>query len=182
MEEDIKKMREFQTKREVDKNIVSEKILALESNIEYQKKIKVEYKDKLEKTKTSYDGFIEKIIHQQKLMDKRLVKIDKNLKGLLEAQEELAFLYHAHKSRTSNNTGKFLEYVRNFETKASLKVLRERLGIDRPSKLTTQAKQVQEIKPSNKDDKDKPPENQGGDEVTFQIFKDILRGVLREHN
>lgn len=150
----------------------------LETNIANQKKIYDEFCSKIEYKKTESAQFIEKLKQQQKVLDSKYVRIGKNLKGLVDIQEELAFFYEAHATKTGTNT-RFLEYVKNFETKASLSALKQKLNID----STVEIKHREEKNKAANDD----PENQGEgggsktEPFSFKQFKDILKGVLKEN-
>lgn len=174
IDEEIKEYRHNLMAVNEDTKVISNNLATLEDSINTQRVIYEEYRQKVEHKKLESIQFAEKIKQQQKTLDKKIIKIEKNLKTLFEAQEELALLYNAHKSKIQNS-GRFLDYVKNFETKASLKILREKLDIDRPAKPVSFSK-----KDSNQLNQ-VVGDGSNGEEVSFKIFKDILRGVLREN-
>lgn len=148
-------------------------IQVLEANISNQKKIFQEYKDKIQVKKGESIQFVERIIQQQKLLDQKLKKLARKIEILFEAQEELAFIYETHGKKLQGTT-RFLEYIKTYETKASLKALRERLNIDLPA--TNRPKPD----PAKNLASDSAGENSKLEPLTFNGFKDILKAVLRE--
>jgi predicted RNase H-like nuclease (RuvC/YqgF family) len=175
IDSEIKEYRKNLLKVDMDTKAIYSNIKSLEETIQNQRIIYDEYKQKVDHKKLESVQFAEKIKQQQRILDKKIVAIEKNLGTLFEAQEELALLYNAHKSKM-HHSGRFLEYVKNFETKASLNALREKLDIDRPSKPVI-SKSNSTINQNQANGENHP----GGEEMSFKLFKDILRGVLREN-
>lgn len=93
----------------------------------------------------------------------------------MEAQEELAFIYEAHKNKNQSNS-RFLEYVKNYETKANLTALRKKLNID----YSIETRPREDLKrPQNQENTE---EGQKSDPFSFKAFKEILKGVLKENS
>ena len=145
----------------------------LQTSIDAQKKIYDEYFAKIEQRKIDSVQYAERIAQQQKMMDSRLLKIAKSLHVLDEAQQELAFIINTHMSK-QKNTSRYLEYVKSYDRKANLKLLKQKLNID----FQTEVKPKEEAsKLTNQETGEEPPKQE---QFSFKAFKEILRGVLKE--